>query len=89
MDKYFDINESGCSVRCKLYCADPHSIRDPSAGDPHLISLLETGATSYHAQLAPPAVYWITKTGETKTLYNLFLQCITKNKLIANIPCES
>ena len=27
MDKYFDINESGCSVRCKLYCADPHSIR--------------------------------------------------------------
>ena len=27
MEKYFDINESGCSVRCKLYCADPHSIR--------------------------------------------------------------
>lgn len=27
MEKYFDINESGCSVRCKLYCDDPRGIR--------------------------------------------------------------
>lgn len=26
MEKYFDVNEQGASVRCKLYCADPHSI---------------------------------------------------------------
>lgn len=24
--KYFDINENGCSIRCKLYCADPHAV---------------------------------------------------------------
>lgn len=27
MDKYFDINESGFSVRCKLYCSNVHDIR--------------------------------------------------------------
>ena len=27
MQKYFDINESGYSIRCKLYCADVHKIR--------------------------------------------------------------
>ena len=27
MDKYFDINESGCSVRCKLYCEQPKALR--------------------------------------------------------------
>lgn len=26
MHKYFDINESGYSIRCKLYCADVHKI---------------------------------------------------------------
>lgn len=25
--KYFDINEQGCSIRCKLYCADAKSVR--------------------------------------------------------------
>ena len=25
--KYFDINEQGCSIRCKLYCTDPHDVR--------------------------------------------------------------
>lgn len=25
--KYFDINEQGCSIRCKLYCMDPHTVR--------------------------------------------------------------
>ena len=25
--RYFDVNEQGCSVRCKLYCADAHDIR--------------------------------------------------------------
>ena len=25
--KYFDINEGGCSIRCKLYCADPHTVK--------------------------------------------------------------
>ena len=28
MEKYFDINESGCSIRCKLYCNDPHTINE-------------------------------------------------------------
>ena len=27
MEKYFSINESGRSVRCKLYCAEPKSVR--------------------------------------------------------------
>ena len=27
MEKYFDINESGYSVRCKLYCANIHDIK--------------------------------------------------------------
>ncbi len=27
MGTYFDINEQGCSIRCKLYCADPHDVR--------------------------------------------------------------
>lgn len=27
MEKYFDINESGFSVRCKLYCSNVHDIR--------------------------------------------------------------
>ena len=27
MGTYFDINEPGCSIRCKLYCADPHDVR--------------------------------------------------------------
>ena len=27
MEKYFSINEHGCSVRCKLYCDDPRGIR--------------------------------------------------------------
>ena len=27
MEKYFDINESGYSIRCKLYCSDVHSIK--------------------------------------------------------------
>ena len=26
MEKYFDINESGYSVRCKLYCGNVHDI---------------------------------------------------------------
>ena len=25
--KYFDINEQGCSIRCKLYCADAANVR--------------------------------------------------------------
>ena len=25
--KYFDINEHGCSIRCKLYCADVRAVR--------------------------------------------------------------
>lgn len=25
--KYFDINERGCSIRCKLYCTDVHTVR--------------------------------------------------------------
>ena len=25
--KYFDINENGCSIRCKLYCTDPRAVR--------------------------------------------------------------
>ena len=25
--KYFDINENGCSIRCKLYCTDPRDVR--------------------------------------------------------------
>ncbi len=25
--KYFDINRDGMSVRCKLYCSDPHNVR--------------------------------------------------------------
>ncbi|MDO4532975.1 MAG: alpha/beta fold hydrolase [Coriobacteriia bacterium] len=25
--KYFDINEGGCSIRCKLYCVDPHTVK--------------------------------------------------------------
>jgi len=27
MAKYFDINEQGCSIRCKLFCADPHAVK--------------------------------------------------------------
>lgn len=27
MGKNFDINESGCSIRCKLYCADAHMVK--------------------------------------------------------------
>ncbi len=27
MGTYFDINEQGCSIRCKLYCADPHAVQ--------------------------------------------------------------
>ena len=27
ISKYFDINESGCSIRCKLYCVDPHAVK--------------------------------------------------------------
>ena len=27
MAKYFDINEQGCSIRCKLYCTDPRAVR--------------------------------------------------------------
>ncbi len=27
MEKYFDINEQKLSIRCKLYCRDPHSIK--------------------------------------------------------------
>ena len=27
MQKYFDINESGYSIRCKLYCNDVHAIK--------------------------------------------------------------
>ena len=27
MDKYFDINESGCSIRSKLYCGKPDDVR--------------------------------------------------------------
>ena len=27
MEKYFDINEAGCSVRCKLYADDPRAVR--------------------------------------------------------------
>ena len=27
MGKYFDINAQGCSIRCKLYCADPRAVR--------------------------------------------------------------
>lgn len=27
MIKYFDINEQGCSIRCKLYCTDPHAVK--------------------------------------------------------------
>ena len=27
MQKYFDINESGYSIRCKLYCCDLHAIK--------------------------------------------------------------
>lgn len=27
MGAYFDINEQGCSIRCKLYCADAHDVR--------------------------------------------------------------
>ena len=27
MEKYFDINESGYSVRCKLYCGNVHDIK--------------------------------------------------------------
>ncbi|MBR3316903.1 MAG: alpha/beta fold hydrolase [Atopobiaceae bacterium] len=25
--KYFDVNEHGCSIRCKLYCTDPRAVR--------------------------------------------------------------
>ncbi len=25
--KYFDVNENGCSIRCKLYCDDPREVR--------------------------------------------------------------
>lgn len=28
MERYFDINRSGCSIRCRLICEDPRSIRD-------------------------------------------------------------
>lgn len=27
MGTYFDINEQGCSIRCKLYCTDPHAVQ--------------------------------------------------------------
>ncbi|MDO4538313.1 MAG: alpha/beta fold hydrolase [Coriobacteriales bacterium] len=27
MAKYLDINENGCSIRCKLYCTDPRAVR--------------------------------------------------------------
>lgn len=27
MGTHFDINENGCSIRCKLYCADSHDVR--------------------------------------------------------------
>lgn len=27
ISKYFDINEEGCSIRCKLHCTDPQSIK--------------------------------------------------------------
>jgi alpha-beta hydrolase superfamily lysophospholipase len=27
MGKYFDINEGGFSIRCKLYCADPRAVK--------------------------------------------------------------
>ncbi len=27
MQKYFDINEQGCSIRCKLYCTDAHNVK--------------------------------------------------------------
>ena len=27
ISKYFDINEGGCSIRCKLYCVDPHAVK--------------------------------------------------------------
>ena len=27
MEKYFDINESGCSIRCKIYCINMREIR--------------------------------------------------------------
>lgn len=27
MERYFEINENGHNIRCKLYCADPRSIR--------------------------------------------------------------
>ena len=27
MQKYFDINEQGCSIRCKLYCTDVHAVK--------------------------------------------------------------
>ena len=27
MEKYFSINESGCSIRCKLYVTDPNDVR--------------------------------------------------------------
>ena len=27
MGKPFDINEQGCSIRCKLYCTDPHAVK--------------------------------------------------------------
>ena len=27
MDRYFDINESGCSIRSKLYCGKPDEVR--------------------------------------------------------------
>ena len=27
MQKYFDINEQGCSIRCKLYCADANAVK--------------------------------------------------------------
>lgn len=27
MAKYFDINERGCSIRCKLYCTDARAVR--------------------------------------------------------------
>ena len=27
MAKYFDINENGCSIRCKLFCVDPWAVR--------------------------------------------------------------
>ncbi len=27
MGAYFDINENGCSIRCKLYCTDSRSVR--------------------------------------------------------------